>query len=124
MVGHNQRNLNGQLSRLDSEQEIIQAVPNLGHHDQHPPLLRHRPDLVRDVVLFCQRGKGWPKVLGRLGRGRTKVHPHEEFFACWVGELLQVQNVVPLASKYAGHGVHDARLVRAGQGEDVFVRHC
>jgi len=126
MVGHDQRNLYGQLARLRAKQQVVETMADLGHHDEHPSLARHRSDVPRHGVLGRQRVEGRLEMFRRRRWCRPKVHPHKEALACRVRELLQVQDVVPLAGKHSRDRVHNARLVGARQRQDVVpvVSHC
>jgi hypothetical protein len=73
------------------------------------------------LQLLCQVGKGL--LEGFCVLCMAKVHSHEEALRDGVGELLQIQDVEVLLGQESGDIVHDARLVRAGQGEDVVVDH-
>lgn len=126
VVGYDQRDLDGELAGLGAEEEIVEAMSDFGHHDEHPRLLGNRPDLIRHLVILGQRVKDGTQMLGRFRRLRagTEVHPHKEFFANWVRELLQIQNIVLLTGEDARHRVHNAWLIRAGQCEDLIACHC
>src|SRR5215469_18521607 len=54
------------------------------------------------------------------GRRYHEVDPHEEPALVRVAVLLAVDDVRRVLHQEAGDRVHDAGLVRAGQGEDVF----
>lgn len=124
--------LDVELARLHAEEQVVQAVPDLGHHDHDPRLPRHGVKLVLGVVPRAQLLEGRRQVFhGRgvlilpfssVGRtARLKVHAHEEALGGAVAELLQVGDVVPVAGEDAGHGVDDAGLVRAREREDLVV---
>lgn len=123
VVGDDDGHLDVQLARLHAEEQVVEAVANLGHHDEHAHLARHRPNVPRHLVLRGERRKRRHEVLGRFGRRGAKVHAHEEALRDGVGELLQVENVVLVGCENARHCVHDARLVGARQREDVVVGH-
>lgn len=113
VVRHDHGHLDRQLARLLAEQQVVQAVPDLRHHDQHLGLGRHRPQLVVHVQLRRQ-GFEVPRqeLRPRLRRG-PKVHAHEEFLRRPVRKLLQVQDVQVVPRKDPRHRVDDAWLVRA-----------
>jgi hypothetical protein len=117
VVGDNDGDLNLQLPRLDAEEEVVQAVTNLGYHDQNLGLGVYRADVIGHAHLL---GEISYRLLqgSKLGR-MTKVHAHEKHLGSWVGELLQVENGEILLCKQSGDSVHDACLVRAGQSEEV-----
>ena len=113
VVGHDERDVDGELTGLGAEEQVVEAVADLGHHDQDPRLLRDGPDLVLHLVLGRELVEGLGQVLGAGSRRRAKVHAHEELFRHGVGELLEIENVVALLREHASDGVDDTRLVRA-----------
>lgn len=123
VVGHDDGHLDQQLARLHAEQQVVEAVANLGHHDEDASLALERAEVVRHGVLGGEGLEVGLEVGGGLGildRGRRgKVHAHEEVVGGRVGELLQVQHVVALGGEDAGDGVDDAGLVGAAEREDV-----
>lgn len=116
-----------QLASLYAEENVVEAVTNLGDHEQDAHLARGRAHVVLHAVLGGELGKGGLEVRcrGRVdtvcGRGGGKVHAHEEALRRGVTELLQVEDIVAMRGKDAGDGVDDARPVGAGEGEDVVV---
>lgn len=119
---HGKTYLHLELPRLHAKQQVVEAVPNLGHHDEHLHLLRHGPDVVGHLVRGGQLGKRPREVLGRGGAGLgPKVHAHEEAPRRGVAELLEVEHIVPVGGEDGRHGVDDARLVGAREREDVVV---
>lgn len=115
--------LNPQLSSLHPEQQIIQTMPNLRHHNHNPRLLHDRTNLIVHLILGSELIEGLGQVGGvRLFNG-AEVHAHEEALGGWVGELLEIKDVVLAFGEDACYGVDDAGLVRAGEGEDVVVGH-
>ena len=126
MVGHDEGHLDGELVHAEAVQQVVEAVANLGDHDEDAGLARGRLDLVVHAILGGELVKGLDEVrrggdvlIFRLG-GR-EVHAHEEALGDGVTVLLQVGNVVVLGGEDAGDGVDDARTVGAGQGEDVIL---
>lgn len=117
VVGHDDGHLDAQLARLGAEEQVVEAVADLGDHDEHAHLACHGPDVVCHGQVGGQGGKG--RVQGRGAGDGAEVYAHEEFVGDGVGELLQVEDVDVLAGEDTCHGMHDAWLVRAGQGEDV-----
>ena len=117
VVGDDDWDLDLQLSRLDAEEKVVQAVPNLGYHDQDLGLRVYRTDVIGHAHLLCEisHRRLQSSKLSRM----TKVHAHEKHLGCWVGELLQVENGKILLCKQSGDSVHDACLVRARQSEEV-----
>lgn len=118
--------LDAELASLHAEQQVVQAVTNLGHHDHDANLFGGRTNVVLHVVVGGEGVKGSLEVFcGRLilGRGGSEVDAHEEALEDRVGELLQVEDVVAVGGEEGGHCVDDAWLVRARQSEDV-IRHC
>ena len=117
VVGDNYGDLDLQLSGLDAEEEVVQAVSDLGYHDQDLGLGVYRADVIGHAHLLRE-------ISHRLLQGSelsrmAKVHAHEKHLGCRVGELLQVENGEILLCKQSGDSVHDACLVRARQSEEV-----
>lgn len=117
VVGDDDGNVDAELAGLGAEEQVVEAVTDLGDHDQHAHLTGDRPDVVVHLQLGGQVLKG--RLQGLSGGDRAEVHAHEELVGDGVGELLQVHDVDALAGEDARHRVHDTGLVRAGQGEDV-----
>lgn len=128
VIGHDQRHLDGELAYALTVEEIIEAVPNLGDHDENPRLAARRLDLVVHAIFGCQSVKRCDEMRrGRRGLLATcclvdgEVHTHEEALGDGVTVLLQIGNVVLVGGEDAGHGVDDAGTVGAGEGEDVVL---
>lgn len=123
VVGDNDGHLNEQLASLHAEQQVVEAVANLGHHDEHAGAALQGPEVVGHAVLGGEGLEVGLEVLSRRGignvRGRAKVHAHEELVGDGVGELLQVEHVVALCGEDSRDGVDNAGLVGAAEGEDV-----
>ena len=124
VVADDQRHVDGQRLGFPAVQQVVEAVPFLRHHDQHA-----RPDaqvmqvpvhaeLVRDgQEPGAQRGAIRPGSVQHRAAQHLHLDPHEEVVGDHLGELLAVQDVAARAVQVGGHRVHDARPVRAGQGE-------
>lgn len=100
VVRHDDGHLDAQLARLGAEQQVVEAVANLGHHDEHARLLRHRPDLVVHLDLGGQGVEG--RSEGVYRRCGPEVDTHEELVGDRVGELLQVDDVDAVGGEDAG----------------------
>lgn len=111
--------VDAELARLGAEEQVVEAVADLGDHDQDAHLAGDRPDVVVHLQVGGQGLKGGLEGLG--GGDGAEVHAHEELVGDGVGKLLQLHHVDALASEDARHSVHNTRLVRAGQGEDVIL---
>ena len=72
----------------------------------------------KESPIAAKLARSFSTVTGGL---RREVDPHEEQAGVVVAELLAVLDVAAGHEQIAGHGVHDALLVGAGQGEDVLV---
>ena len=95
MVPDDQRHVDGQRLRFPAVQQVVEAVPLPGHHDQHA-----RPDgQVVQVPVHAELARDGPEPgpQGRDVRGgvaeRLDVDPHEEAVQGQVRELLAVQDV-------------------------------
>ena len=118
VVGHDQRDVDGQLVGGLAEEEVVEAVPDLRDH-QHDArsrgvgveLVGHGQGLG-DVVEFLTQ---LVDVHGRAGFQttiRAEVYAHEEGRGGRVTVLLGVDDVEVMLREEAGHGVHDAGPVR------------
>lgn len=123
VVGDDDGDVDAELASLLPEQQVVQTVTDLGHHDQNLGLGSHRPELVVHLQSIGQAGEVRNQKVGASLWGGTKVDAHEEFFRRAVGELLQVEDVEVMLGKDARHGVDDAWLVRTGECQVVVVGH-
>lgn len=127
VVGDDEGDSNGELVGGLPEEEVVEAVADLRDHD-------HDAGFGRVCVERVGHGEGGGDVVEFLaerfeveGAGgfepvvRAEVHTHEEGAAAGVAILLGVDNVEVVLREEAGYGVDDARSVRAGEGEGVFV---
>ena len=125
MVGDDGPDVDVELSGAGAKQQVVQAVAVLAHHQQQPRALRHRMEVCVHLELAAHMGEELLQRghVGQVRRG-GEVHPHEEqprgVFALHVAELLRVDDVAAGLEQQARHGVDDAGLVAAGQGEDEF----
>lgn len=126
VVGDDDGDVDPELARLGAEQQVVEAVADLGDHDQYAHLAGDGPDIVVHLQVGCQGLEGG--FQGLRGGDEAEVHAHEELVGDWVGKLLQVHHVDALAGEDARHGVDDTWLIRAGQGEDIVIAlsscHC
>ena len=60
VVGDNDWDLNAELLGLVAEEEVVEAVADLGDHDQDARLLGHRVDLIVHLQVLCQNGRRAP----------------------------------------------------------------
>lgn len=110
MIGYNQGDIDAQLARLLSEEQVVQAMSDLGNHDQHFGLLSYWPQVVVHLDLAGQLIEGWSEKFSVVGR--AKMYPHEKPFRRTVTELLQVEDIQAVLRKDGRHGVDDTWLVR------------
>ena len=113
VVGDHGHHLHGQFADPGAEQQVVEAVPELGHHDQHAALgtVRLQPPAHPEAV--SHRGESGPQGVrgGGIAVGR-EVHPHEEVPFGAFAELLVVDDVAAVFQQEAGDGVDDARRLR------------
>jgi len=126
VVGDDGRDVHRQLAALPAEQQVVQAVAVLAHHQQHAGALGHGVDAGVHAELLAH-GAEQAVQGGHVGQrgGGLEVHAHEEqaggVVAQHVAELLRVDDVAARLVKQAGNGVDDALGVAAGQGQDEFL---
>jgi hypothetical protein len=121
VVGNYDGDFDAELLRLVAEEQVVQAMADLGHHDQDARLLGHGVNFVVHLQVFGQVCEG--RLEGVCVLCMAEVDSHEEALGDRVRELLQVEDVEVLLGQESGDIVHDAGLVRAGQREDVVVDH-
>src|SRR5258708_722188 len=115
-------NLDRQLPRAITEQQIVQTMPDLRHHDHdarfhcrvmqlppHAELLRQRPERLAQHLQ--------PRIAAHL----LEMHAHEELTGVAVAELRGVENVAAALEQEAGDRVDNAWPVGARQFENKAV---
>lgn len=121
VVGDDERDLDAQLGDALAKQEIVQAVPDLRHHDEHPGLLGQGVQLeIHAHVLSDVRKRRIQFLDGELlglgcsggGRGRREMHSHEEAQAGGIAKLLRVDNVEIVLGEESRDGMDDAWTIR------------
>ena len=124
IVGEDRHRLHRQFAAAPAVEKVDEAVVELRHH-QRDPLPRvggtHRPGHAeglgerREVLAAGRRPRA-------SGFGRVELDPHEEGAGQRVVELLRVENVEAAVEQHRRDLGDDARLVGAGQGENVTLR--
>ncbi len=110
----------GELSDPCAEQEVIQAVPKFGDHDQHAALVALLLQLPVHAVLLANGRKRRTKLVNSgFVTGRREVDPHEEVALSAITELLVVDDVAAVFQQEAGHSVHDSGTFGTVEGEHV-----
>lgn len=67
VVGHDDGHVNQQLARLHAEQQIVKAVANLGHHDEHAGLALEWAEVILHGVVSGEGLEVGLEVGGGLG---------------------------------------------------------
>lgn len=67
VVGHDDGHVDQQLARLHAEQQVVEAVANLGHHDEHAGLALERAEVVLHGVVGGEGLEVGLEVGGGLG---------------------------------------------------------
>src|SRR5690606_28786556 len=98
-------------------EQVVEAVVEPAHHDEHLGLPGHVAELELHGELGGQGGEGGPYLV--LAERGGELHPHEEPGSLAVAELLALGDVAPMTGQQARHGGHDTGPVRTGQREDV-----
>ena len=116
MVADDRDDVNGQALRLLAVQEVGQAVAFARDHDDGAQLAAQVVDAVGGAEFFGDAGQALVDR-GAALRG-VDLDAHEEGTRVGVAELLRLDDVAAGLADHAGHGVHDAGAVRAGQGHN------
>ena len=116
VITNDRDHVDGQALRLLAVQEVGEAVTLARHHDDGAQLAAQVVDAVGGAEFF--RDAGQPLVdRGAPLRG-VDLDAHKEGTRVGVAELLRLDDVAAGLTDHAGHGMHDARAVRAGQGHN------
>ncbi|KAG0162004.1 hypothetical protein DFQ30_004542, partial [Apophysomyces sp. BC1015] len=122
VVRHDRRDLDRKLSGAVSEQQVVQAVPDLRHHDHDARLdacivqFPSHPEL-RGQRLEVRAQRVQPGIAADL----LEVHAHEELTRVAVAELRGVQDIATALEQEPGHRMDDARPVGTGEFENEAV---
>lgn len=107
------------------EEEIIEAVADLRHHDQHAGLVIGGEELEGHGVGGGDRLEGLAEGFEGGGTGvagagcvGAEVHAHEEGVGGRVAVLRGVDDVQVVLDQEVGDGADDPGPVGAGEGED------
>lgn len=116
VVADDRDDVDGQSLRLLAVQEVGQAVSLARDHDDGAQLAAQVVDAVGGVEFF---GNGGQALVDRgAALRRVDLDAHEEGTRVGVSELLGLNDVAAGLADHAGHGMHDAGAVRAGQGHN------
>ena len=127
VVRHDGRHVDRELAAAHAEQQVVQAMAVLAHHQQHARragaaawkcsamsnCLRAWPNRASSVAASASCG-GASKCTRMKKRPVASSSSH-------VAELLRVDDVAAGLVQQAGHRVHDAGGVAARQRENVFL---
>eukprot|EP01136_Pigoraptor_vietnamica_P025315 Opistho-1_new@79202 len=116
VVADDGRDLNGQMAGLHTEQQVVEAMAQLGDQQQHAGLGL----AVHQLPVHLQaRGQGAEGAAhgSHLGRG-FEGDAHEEALMVGIAMLGRGQDIAPLLQQETGHRMDDAGLVRAAELED------
>ena len=116
VVAHHADDVDRQPLTAGSEEQVGQAVPLLGDHDEGAHGAPHLIEAPLHLVLAGQLGQVLLQLHAR--HGGEHLDPHEEQPGGGVPELLGLGDVPAAARQRAGDRVDDARTVGAGQGQD------
>jgi hypothetical protein len=119
VIGHNRRDLDVEGSGAAPEKQIVEAVTELGHHDQGAGGGQCVAHLPGDPILLGYGGETVTQCFQLRARIRhLEVHPHEKAVLEPVVELLALQDVAGVPHEVAGHRVDQSGSVRTGESED------
>ena len=116
VVADDRDDIDGQALRLLAVQEVGQAVAFARDHDDGAQLAAQVIDAIGGVEFFSDDGQAL--IDGRATLRGVHLDAHEEGARVGVAELLGLDDVAAGLADHAGHGVHDAGAVRAGQGHN------
>ena len=116
VIADDRDHVDGQTLRLLAVQEVGEAVPLARHHDDGAQLAAQVVDAVGGAEFFGDAGQ--PLIDRGAAIRRIDLDAHEEGTRVGVAELLRLDDVAAGLADHAGHGVHDAGAVRAGQGHN------
>ena len=116
VVADDRNHIDGQALGLLAVQEVGEAVPLAGDHDDGAQLAAQVVDAVGGAEFFGDAGE----ALVDRGAALRGVHlnAHKERARVGVAELLRLDDVAAGLTDHARDGMHDARAVRAGQGHN------
>jgi len=125
VVRHDGRNFHRQQAAAVAEQQVVEAMADLGHHDQHARLaLGVMQCAVRTQVLAQRAEAGAQQFVGHRVVFQREVDAHEEQLRFRIAELGRVDDVAAMFGQKTRDAQHDAAVVQAGQGQDIFWIHC
>ena len=119
VIGDDAHDLHGQQTAAVAKQQVIQAMADFGHHDQHAGLDRrvvHVPSHLHGGGQFAKSLAQFLKT--QLGVFVLEVHPHEKQLGLGVAKLGRVEDVAAVIGQKTRDPLDDAALVLTGQGED------
>jgi len=91
-------------------------VPLARDHDDRAQLTAQVVDAVGGIKFFGDGGQ--TLVDGRAAPRRVDLDAHKEGARVGIAELLGLDDIATGLTDHAGHGMHDAGAVRAGQGHN------
>lgn len=127
VVGHNQGDLNAELAGRLAEQKVVEAVADLGDHDQHAGLLHASVDLEVEVEALGGGLECGVQLLEvgslNISIGLRKVGAHEKALGGGITILRRVDDVEVILNEEGSDGMDNTGAVGARQGEDE-AGHC
>ncbi len=121
VIGHDGRNLHRQQSALVAEQQIVQAVADLRHHQHHARLVVGIAQFPVQLHLARQRAEIGPqRCIADAAVFQCEVYAHEKQARLAVAELRGVDDVAAVIGQESRHAMNDSTLVQAREGQDVF----
>src|SRR5260370_37087815 len=126
MIRNDRWNLDPELSRAISEQQIVQAVPDFRHHDHHSRFHRRVVQFPFHAELIGERGERLTqRVEAGVASDLLEVHAHEKFAGVAVAELRGIENIAAEIEQESGYGMDNAGTIRTRQLQDktMFGRH-
>ena len=114
MVGHDERNLDRQVARVLAAQQFFKCVRRFRTHDESPQRRARVPHIQIHLELLSNRAQLSCNIVSR--KRHIRFDAHEERTGLLRTVLLGLNDVAASLEQRAGHVVHDAGLIWAGQG--------
>ena len=122
MIRDDRRNLDRQITRAITEEQVVQTVAVFGDHDRDPRFHREIADLEGHRKVPGDRRERGAQRVDRLRAFEAGVRPregdaHEKPVRPGIAELRAVDDVAAVLDEKPRYGVHDADRILAREGQ-------
>jgi hypothetical protein len=122
VVGHNQWDVDWQLSGAPPVQEVVKAMTESGDEDRYALPVVNGGERPLDTEGLCDTRKlSLEKSLGDLEVVEANLDPHKEALRELIPKLLTLHDVAPVVEEEAGDRMHDPWAIRTRQGKHNLV---